>query len=812
MSRKELYNWQNFVDGIQEYDTNDDNVLLEMKQNIIDFLNKDIKMAESGKDHTMPFNDIFGTPAPENPKTRMIIPYGNPDIHKMKILMLDMFDKLYSEYIKNPNVSNVRSVVWANDKQVVKQQKKPQRWKEGDPIPTVDKEVGSPVVALTYTSKLGDQKERTVQFSFGKLLQKYFPNEMDWWQGDKKKNISGKQSFFTSNVETLDNIIDAVKFGDEETIRNEKPQDKVVIFSRHPIDVVRMSDFDLLNYSCHAQGGQFFRCAVEEAKRSANGGGVLFMVSKEKFDKAFPDAQLPQTGDLFNDPDRGIDDKFAAQATSRLRVRKVVDTSTNTEYAIPDTKMYGVNPEAFKKETLAYFANSQRNKFIDPETNEPIIPQRAQLERFGGSYEDGGDVNIGSNFALLMKTSYTQAGIYNEVEKNMEYVKLTNQLRQSSIIWMGDPAGERRNPADDEDEYCEEFEDQLNNAYDYGNRQLDYIEVPRLEFECDGEGNTYIYGMSAYVKVSIPESRFANNVLADIENVLKSHDYDNDYYQNTSLTWPNLPLKPELTTVNVKSNMVEIFITYHENEIESIRDIQSAFRDLSQFEGQMSYDDYKKEIELILENNGIIGQSAIASKQEQIQDLIASLEDTPFEVDEQSPRKINFEYAKELFVKDMAEYNLHVNLKSLIEEMKLEFQRIFTSRATTTIQQLQKQLPLFNDVKQQVNPKYLIPTIYDVKFAVVPTTFGTYDAPRKVVKVGYTFVVTLNATLSEEELALSAAFIKEIANDTETLDDIALQAVNNELQPYLKESKKAASSKLIKEGVGNNKTWRIKIK
>jgi len=151
-----------------------------------------------------------------------------------------------------------------------------------------------------------------------------------------------------------------------------------------------------------------------------------------------------------------------------------------------------------------------------------------------------------------LKTSYTQAGIYNEVEKNMEYVKLTNQLRQSSIIWMGDPAGERRNPADDEDEYCEEFEDQLNNAYDYGNRQLDYIEVPRLEFECDGEGNTYIYGMSAYVKVSIPESRFANNVLADIENVLKSHDYDNDYYQNTSLTWPNLPLKPELTTVNVK--------------------------------------------------------------------------------------------------------------------------------------------------------------------------------------------------------------------------------------------------------------------
>ena len=341
MNKSVSYEWQRFFDGIEKVKHTENTLLLEMRQSVIDRLSSEIETAESGDDSDAPFNDIFGTSTPDNVKNRMIIPYGNEDIYKMKILMLDIFDKLFKEYNKNPNVESVKAVVWENKKEIAKQQKKPQGWVEGDPIPVVEKEVGSPIVNVIYTSKLGDKKERTIQLSFGKLLQKYFPDQMTWWQGDKSKGISGKQSFFTSNVETTDQIIHEVKFGDEETIRNEKPKSSVVIFSRHPIDVVRMSDFDLLSYSCHAQGGAYFRCAVEEARRSAKGGGVLFMVSKKKFDEMFPDGVMPQTGDLFNDSERGISDKLNAQATSRIRVRRIIDEDTGTEYAVPDKKVYG---------------------------------------------------------------------------------------------------------------------------------------------------------------------------------------------------------------------------------------------------------------------------------------------------------------------------------------------------------------------------------------------------------------------------------------------------------------------------------------
>lgn len=817
MGKSELYNWQKFVDGVQEYGKDDD-VLLEMRQEIRNFLASDVKLAESGKDRTMPFNDIFGTPDPENPKTRMIIPYGNQDIQKMKVLMLDIRNKLKEEYSKNENIS-VQSIIWYNRKDIAKQQRKPQGWVEGDPIPTIEKEVGSPIVQVTYSSKLGEKKERIIEFTFGKLLQKYFPQEMEWWQGDKKKDVSGKQSFFTQNVETTDQIVKEVSDGDEETIRNESVQDRVVIFTRHPIDVVRMSDFDLLSYSCHSQKGSYFRCAVEEAKRSANGGGVLFMVSKEKFDKAFPDGQMPQTGDLFNDDDVDIYDKFSAQATSRLRVRRVVDRETNVEYAVPDTRMYGLNPEAFKKETFAYFANSQRNKFIDPDTGKPLFPNPNNLQRFGGSYEDGGESKIGSNFVLLMKTTYKQEGIYGELEKSIEYNGVVNKLEMSSINWAGSERSENRNPGGEGEQYCEEFEEELNTAFNRAKRDLSYFEVPDIQYECDGaQEYTYIFGLTAFVKIEISADRFPNLDVKQVQNVLRNHDYGDDYSGSTALTWPNLQLQTDGIEVSYKAStgMIEIFISYSEDEIESIRDIQSALRDLAQFEGQIDYDDYVKEIEYILEKNEMLGTAGITSKQEQVQDLIDSLEDTEFEVDEQSPKKVKFEYVKELMVKNTSDYQESIDnsrsLNILQNEFKNQFQYLFSKRAAKAFEEIQKQLPLFNKgEQQQVSAKYLIPKLYDVNFRMFPTTYGTFDAPRKIYKIGYTFVVTLDTTLSEEEVMISVAFIKEIANNTDILDDLAMQAVNSELSPYLLERKKPASSKLIKEGVGNNKIWRIKI-
>jgi len=824
MSNSISYKWQSFFDGINEVKHSDDTLLLEMRQSIIDRLSTEIKTAESGDDSDAPFNDIFGTSTPDNVKNRMIIPYGNEDIYKMKILMLDIFEKLFKEYNSNSNVQSVKAVVWSNQKQIVKQQRKPQGWKEGDPIPTIEKEVGSPVVDVIYTSKLGDKKERTVQLSFGKLLQKYFPDQMTWWQGDKSKGISGKQSFFTSNVETMDQIVHEVKFGDEETIRNEKPKSSVVIFSRHPIDVVRMSDFDLLSYSCHAQGGSYFRCAVEEARRSTKGGGVLFMVSKEKFDKAFPDGVMPQTGDLFNDSERGISGKLNAQATSRLRVRRVVDEDAGVEYAIPDTKVYGNMVEAFRKETFQYFANSQKQKFIDPETNEPIIPDASSLVRFGGEYEDGGEYKIGSNFIQLMDTAFSQANMYDDVIGKEKYAALGKQLNYTSISWAGD---EEEGLDEDEDNFCEEYEQDVESKLARANRDVNYVKFGYHNIVCQGQDDTYIEGFNASVAVKIPTSRFKpsalENGMRDIKNAVKMHDYDDMLTIDVSFKWPNLPLDEILFESGWSDDVVIEFFYQSEDYITDTDEILAHGRDFAQFENQLSYDQYVAEVEAILEQAGVLNVSLAASMKEQIDDLIQYVadEDSLFSYSKSGGNHKFSIYSRPVVVKEMSEFkggeNMgpddtdYFNSPNVSNNYADTFAKILFGRMEKIDDEIKRQVPLFQDIpSQQLNRLKISGKAIEIhsKASIKELSFTSKinNTYRSKFSYAYDFIVTINNSMTQEEALLTIAFIKYISENIGVLDDIALEAFYKTFSYSLKERKKAPSSKLVKEG-----KWKIKI-
>jgi len=819
MSNSISYKWQSFIDGIDEVKHTDDTLLLEMRQSIIDRLSTEIKTAESGDDSDAPFNDIFGTSTPDNVKNRMIIPYGNEDIYKMKILMLDIIDKLFEEYNKNPNIESVKPI-WDNQKQIVKQQRKPQGWVEGDPIPTIEKEVGSPIVDVIYTSKLGDKKERTIQLSFGKLLQKYFPDQMTWWQGDKSKGVSGKQSFFTSNVETMDQIIHEVKFGDEDIIRNEKPKSSVVIFSRHPIDVVRMSDFDLLSYSCHAQGGAYFRCAVEEARRSAMGGGVLFMVSKDKFDKAFPDGVMPQTGDLFSDAERGISGKLNAQATSRLRVRRVVDGDTGVEYAVPDKKIYGNMVEAFRKETFQYFANSQKQKFIDPETNQPILSDPTMLMRYGGEYEDIGEYKIGANFVTLVDTALRQANVFEEVRDTEQYKEFAKHLTYTSITWSGE---QEEGVDEEEDNFCEEYEQDVESKLARANRNVNYVKFGFHNIVCQGQDDTYIEGFNASVQVKIPISRFKpsalENNMIQIKNAVKMHDYDDMLTIDVSFKWPNLPLDKILFESGWSDDVVIEFFYQSEDYITDTDEILAHGRDFAQFENQLSYDQYVAEVEAILEQAGVLNVSLAASMKEQIDDLIQYVadEDSLFSYSKSGGNHKFSIYSRPIVVKEMSEFKQFeaeersFNSPSLMNSYANEFARIFFNRANEIDDEIKKQVPLFQDIPSQQLNRLKIPgkaveihsraSIKDADF-----TSRINNTYRRKFSYAYDFIVTINSSMTQEEALLTIAFIKYITENIGVLDDIAVEAFYKTFSYSLKESKKAASSKLVKEG-----KWKIKI-
>ena len=648
---------------------------------------------------------------------------------------------------------------------------------------------------------------------------------MTWWQGDKSKGVSGKQSFFTSNVETMDQIVHEVKFGDEDIIRNEKPKSSVVIFSRHPIDVVRMSDFDLLSYSCHAQGGAYFRCAVEEARRSAMGGGVLFMVSKYKFDKAFPDGVMPQTGDLFDDSQRSITGKLNAQATSRLRVRRVVDGDTGVEYAVPDKKIYGNMVEAFRKETFQYFANSQKQKFIDPETNQPILSDPTMLMRYGGEYEDVGEYKIGANFVTLVDTALRQANVFEEVRDTEQYKEFAKHLTYTSITWSGE---QEEGVDEEEDDFCAEYEEAAYSKLERANRNVNYVKFGFHNIECQGQDDAYIEGFNASVQVKIPISRFKpsafENNMRDIKNAVKMHDYDDMLTINVSFKWPNLSLEEILVESVGDEVYIEFF--YQSKDYEYIIDTDEILehgRDFAQFENQLSYDEYVGEVEAILEQAGVLNVSLAASMKEQIDDLIQYVadEDSLFSYSKSGGNHKFSIYSRPVVVKEMSEFkggeNMgpddtdYFNSPNVSNNYADTFAKILFGRMEKIDDEIKRQVPLFQDIPSQQLNRLKIPgkaveisgraSIKDLGF-----TSRINNSFRRGFSYAYDFIVTINNSMTQEEALLAIAFIKYISENIDVLDEIALEAFYKTFSYSLKERKKAASSKLVKEG-----KWKIKI-
>tara|TARA_Y100000592_G_scaffold49733_2_gene78796 strand:+ start:4260 stop:8465 length:4206 start_codon:yes stop_codon:yes gene_type:complete len=86
---------------------------------------------------------------------------------------------------------------------------------------------------------------------------------LDWWQNNQ-------------NIYTRDGnqkMIEKAFEGDEST-------DYSIVISRHPIDVLRMSDISSIQ-SCHSEGSEYFHCAIAEAKGH---GPIAYLVNSEELE------------------------------------------------------------------------------------------------------------------------------------------------------------------------------------------------------------------------------------------------------------------------------------------------------------------------------------------------------------------------------------------------------------------------------------------------------------------------------------------------------------------------------------------------
>ena len=184
-----------------------------------------------------------------------------------------------------------------------------------------------------------------------------------------------------------------------------------IIITRHPIDVMRMSDFDNI-HSCHSppsrSGGsqEYYKCAVAEAMGHGaiayvvETENLLHMTNTSNIDSA---EQEIQEGEIFADDTRGshiglYDPRADLRPVSRVRVRQMRYYDTDepkrwdegTELAVPEERIYGAAIPGLADRVRDWARENQKEALRGmPSSNDDN--EDVNLDRFfifGGSYED----------------------------------------------------------------------------------------------------------------------------------------------------------------------------------------------------------------------------------------------------------------------------------------------------------------------------------------------------------------------------------------------------------------------------------------
>jgi hypothetical protein len=192
----------------------------------------------------------------------------------------------------------------------------------------------------------------------------------------------------------------------EEAYEKDPP---LVMLSRHPIDVVRMSDMSGIR-SCHSEDpkhGGYLRCAIAEA---CGHGPIALMIDRDEFEQYFgvdldetdaSEVDLPVSEEIFADDDRNIS---GMETGGRLRLRKFTHPDGRS-IAVPETRTYApgvsvrVGREGFVKGVKKWALEAQKDTIGDPNKLADEVYDE-EWTRHGGSYEDTDDGGI---FAALLE-------------------------------------------------------------------------------------------------------------------------------------------------------------------------------------------------------------------------------------------------------------------------------------------------------------------------------------------------------------------------------------------------------------------------
>jgi hypothetical protein len=628
MNSKNLFygNWQNYVGKHK---------LHEMEQQYRDLISKATTVAENNPD-VLPFRDIFGD------KLRVAVPLVQKALGKIQIIL----DFIYS---RNEVYDDIKII--AEPKQVKAKVAGRETTKEIADFAVIKKtwatnpETQKQSIKETKTNIPGALRMKIARFNklikhhetelnkiktssdrYGinyhssiieesKKLIETTKKMMDWWQKNQSKIVEDvnlvKYAASLGNTNFLNGDLAQFDSSDDSQIGTDASE-YTIIYSRAPIDVLRMSDFaDEGIESCHSAGNSYFHCAIAEAQ---NEGAIAFAVRTEDLE----DIDLDDK-EIFEDTDtypkvQGI------RPIQRIRIRTLQDEENNTIIGVPERRTYpNQRVNGFASEVFNFVTERQKNLLL--KTNEDgtkqlnFTTQFNNLSTLGGSYFDN---PIGTSFAEMAEKIMKEES----VEPSEKQRELINNLKNyNRPRYAGDDAEYRRYVEDemDDDDEDEMLREAAEHEYLAGVRALrNTFLIQNCEFDWqNGEG----YGdmsLEATYRFRASEDSFTETFLlalkkgeSDLSELIK----DLLVQQSEVFTYPDADIYDIGVYKVGKIISIEVIYRYEDTDPEAFRRVASDLATFTTNNGQEGLDD---ELLNLLKSSGYMEQEGVETDSQKL--------------------------------------------------------------------------------------------------------------------------------------------------------------------------------------------------
>jgi len=295
--------------------------------------------------------------------------------------------------------------------------------------------------------RAGETVMQSTSMSLGKIVQKFGTgDDQEWWSKHQNslREMKNVQDYFLKPW-----MNDFKNLG----------QRPVIILTRHPIDVARMSDFSMTR-SCHSEGSSHFNCAIDESKGH---GMVAYLIKGEDWEKV---KDKLGRDEIFADSDTGIE---GIEPVARVRLRKLFNKDTDEEFATVENRVYGINVPDFLPTVQKWARESQKDMWLGED---------GKIDASRLNHDDGEWVLVGGDH-LDTQVDNQLTSMFKGTEWEENAYDVWGNVQFDHEDYFDDRSVERYSEAEARVNSIQEvYDDEFNNGHGYINIEEGWDDMP----------------------------------------------------------------------------------------------------------------------------------------------------------------------------------------------------------------------------------------------------------------------------------------------------------------------------------------------